>query len=127
MCATLWSGARYFKSNLVKEWPKKENTLEDCVKRVYERSMRHDDIPLLSTWESYASSLPVREFCDIGTLPLYKFPYWSNVKDLADQLIRVETMTGGTPRGLVSIWPHQHDTARLPVSYQHFCTVLKKD
>ena len=38
VCATLWSGARYFKSNLVKEWPKKENTLEDRVKRVYERS-----------------------------------------------------------------------------------------
>ena len=90
VCATLWSGARDFKSNLVKEWPKKENTSEDCVKRVYERSMRHDDIPLLSTWESYASSLPVREFKDSGNLgsscikPLYKYPYWSNEKDLAD-------------------------------------------
>ena len=102
-----WSGARYFKSNLVKEWPKKENTLEDRVKRVYERSMRHDDIPLLSTWESYASSLPVREFKDSGYLgssyvkPLYKYPYWSNEKDLADRLIHVKTTTGGTPRGLV--------------------------
>lgn len=91
--AILWNGARDFipfKSNLTKDCPTKENSLEYRIKRVYDRSMRHDEIPLLSSWESYASSLPVREFLKSPRIlikPLYEFPYWANEKDLADHLI----------------------------------------
>jgi hypothetical protein len=79
--------------------------------------MRHDEIPLFSSWESYAKSLPVREFVvppGILIEPLYKFPYWANEKDLADRLIEhPQRLVRGLVRYLAA-----------PSAYGKTCSIL---
>ena len=98
---TLYSGSRdsiRFKSNLAKDLIEKESILERRIKKGYEESMRHDGVPLLEKWESYESSLPVQEF-EGPVILLYKFPYWTNERDLADELIHAKSlpMRGNVP------------------------------
>ena len=107
MCtSTLRNGARHFirfKSNLSEDQLKKEGSLEDRLKRVFERSMRNNQIPLFSEWNSYARSLPRREFNRYDPY-LYKLPYWANdkdVSDMADKLYYPRRVGGGNPRNSV--------------------------
>ncbi len=68
------------------------SSLEDRLKVHFNKVMKCDNIPLLSNFDVYKESLPVRQHGGTGEhLPLYKLLHWTrdnDMKSLADQLER---------------------------------------
>lgn len=64
------------------------DSIETRLKKHFQKVMKCEHIPLLSDFNVYNRSLPVRESGE-EVLPLYTLPYWTNDEDLegfADQL-----------------------------------------